>query len=566
MKFIFSLNTQNTSTFYKGAIPILILFLLTGCDVCQEPLEEQAIQHKSALDKKHQQLTALQEQISLLDTQIENQKQTAAESKMAYNSELIEMQEQSKNQQNKLNSLQQTLDKNQAESIQVISQLEQKNTFANEKISTLKHDLKQNIIDTEQLLSTKDTIESELKALQETHQQTQQGQQKLQQNIEATQERLDLTQSVLVERGLQLADQEKKILAITDERNQLQDELSNREVQLPPMYESTDPKAQVELNVLYTHLVEEQKQRIWLNKQFEETQEKLTQLDIELTESHKTIIVNKELAASWEEKQKLSTTKIDELNQQLTTSKQINEQISIELQNREAKLKKLHKNIQAIQDNNGLLIQSNKELQSELETALGDKQEALLEKDSIAQQLSETNTQLEKYEMQLMDSKQLQESSKDKINQQKTKREELESHISTLKQNLEKIHVSNTKTKNDFAEILQKLTIEKEELQSSLNTVTQSSQQQELQLQTTLQELKQVQNELATKNAEEKARLKAEEKAKDIYHTVQPGESLSNIAKEYYDDINLWQKILDANGLDNPDMIQPGQNLLIPKL
>jgi len=55
----------------------------------------------------------------------------------------------------------------------------------------------------------------------------------------------------------------------------------------------------------------------------------------------------------------------------------------------------------------------------------------------------------------------------------------------------------------------------------------------------------------------------------DYYHlhTVAGGESLSKIAKQYYKDANSYMKIFEANKdqLKNPDMINVGQKLKIPK-
>ncbi|SFS17221.1 LysM domain-containing protein [Dyella sp. OK004] len=49
-------------------------------------------------------------------------------------------------------------------------------------------------------------------------------------------------------------------------------------------------------------------------------------------------------------------------------------------------------------------------------------------------------------------------------------------------------------------------------------------------------------------------------------YTVQSGDSLSKIAKQFYSDANAWHQIFDANRdqLDNPDRIKPGQVLKIP--
>lgn len=49
-------------------------------------------------------------------------------------------------------------------------------------------------------------------------------------------------------------------------------------------------------------------------------------------------------------------------------------------------------------------------------------------------------------------------------------------------------------------------------------------------------------------------------------HTVESGESLSKIAKHYYGDPMKYNKIFEANRdkLKNPDLIHPGQELVIP--
>ena len=51
-------------------------------------------------------------------------------------------------------------------------------------------------------------------------------------------------------------------------------------------------------------------------------------------------------------------------------------------------------------------------------------------------------------------------------------------------------------------------------------------------------------------------------------HTVEKGESLSKIAKHYYGNAMKYNAIFDANRnlLSNPDVIHPGQELVIPHL
>lgn len=54
----------------------------------------------------------------------------------------------------------------------------------------------------------------------------------------------------------------------------------------------------------------------------------------------------------------------------------------------------------------------------------------------------------------------------------------------------------------------------------------------------------------------------------DYYHkhTVQKGDTLSKIAKHYYDDASKYMKIFNANKdiLKDPNLIHPGQELIIP--
>ncbi len=52
------------------------------------------------------------------------------------------------------------------------------------------------------------------------------------------------------------------------------------------------------------------------------------------------------------------------------------------------------------------------------------------------------------------------------------------------------------------------------------------------------------------------------------YHTVEKGDWLSKIAKEYYGDANKYNVIFEANKpmLKDPDKIYPGQKLRIPPL
>ena len=50
-------------------------------------------------------------------------------------------------------------------------------------------------------------------------------------------------------------------------------------------------------------------------------------------------------------------------------------------------------------------------------------------------------------------------------------------------------------------------------------------------------------------------------------YTVVKGDSLSKIAKREYSDVREWKKIYEANKdvIEDPDLIEPGQDLIIPE-
>ena len=47
-------------------------------------------------------------------------------------------------------------------------------------------------------------------------------------------------------------------------------------------------------------------------------------------------------------------------------------------------------------------------------------------------------------------------------------------------------------------------------------------------------------------------------------YTVQRGDTLSAIAKRFYGHAGAYRRIAAANGIANPDLIHPGQQLTIP--
>ena len=50
------------------------------------------------------------------------------------------------------------------------------------------------------------------------------------------------------------------------------------------------------------------------------------------------------------------------------------------------------------------------------------------------------------------------------------------------------------------------------------------------------------------------------------FYTIQSGDSLSKIAKEYYGDASKWPTLFEANRevIEDPDLIYPGQQIRVP--
>lgn len=75
--------------------------------------------------------------------------------------------------------------------------------------------------------------------------------------------------------------------------------------------------------------------------------------------------------------------------------------------------------------------------------------------------------------------------------------------------------------------------------------------------------------EIGGKNPSDvKADIKVADESIYHRHTVKGGESLSKIAKHYFEDPMKYKQIFEANKniLSNPDVIHPGQELIIPNL
>ena len=51
-----------------------------------------------------------------------------------------------------------------------------------------------------------------------------------------------------------------------------------------------------------------------------------------------------------------------------------------------------------------------------------------------------------------------------------------------------------------------------------------------------------------------------------VWHEIQPGESLSKIAKDYYGDYKLFRMIADYNGIADPTTVKVGQKVKVPRL
>ena len=61
-----------------------------------------------------------------------------------------------------------------------------------------------------------------------------------------------------------------------------------------------------------------------------------------------------------------------------------------------------------------------------------------------------------------------------------------------------------------------------------------------------------------------KQEVKPEAKSTGQSYTIQPGDTLGKLARKYYGDPMQWPIITEANNIENPDLIYPGQVFIIP--
>ena len=64
-----------------------------------------------------------------------------------------------------------------------------------------------------------------------------------------------------------------------------------------------------------------------------------------------------------------------------------------------------------------------------------------------------------------------------------------------------------------------------------------------------------------------KAAAPAAPKPAPRFYTIESGDNLSKIAKQFYGDANQWQKLFEANRevIQDPDKIYPGQQIRVPE-
>ncbi len=92
----------------------------------------------------------------------------------------------------------------------------------------------------------------------------------------------------------------------------------------------------------------------------------------------------------------------------------------------------------------------------------------------------------------------------------------------------------------------------------AFNGLSQNDNKKETKKETKQIEQKKEETKTTTKETEKKTTIKT--------HVVVSGESLSKIAKSYYNDGNKWTVIAEANRITNPNLIYRGMVLTIPDI
>jgi hypothetical protein len=68
----------------------------------------------------------------------------------------------------------------------------------------------------------------------------------------------------------------------------------------------------------------------------------------------------------------------------------------------------------------------------------------------------------------------------------------------------------------------------------------------------------------ATRPSTTEERMQTTTRGASRFHTIRAGDTLGRLARYYYGDPMQWGRIVQANNIENPDLIYPGQVFLIP--
>ena len=344
-----------------GIIPLLSLVFLTGCNPCQETLDKQTTEYQSESSKKQKHISQIETKNNELNQIIESQQQSSDEATQEHTklkSHIVQQEKELQQRQERINEQEQELVKRQTNIDQQLSKLleqesalkksqlqastlstnlnktEKKGVLLTQQVEVLnntsntqkqqitdhlkneKHlqqlntDLEQNLLEEsirlEQTVEENNLISSKLDAQQKIYEETLQAKIKLETKINELEEVLESTQEALVDRGIQLSQQEQKLALTVVDIEQIQqalvsknklltskddliqglqirlsevtvskDNVEQEAINIPSLYASSDPKVRAEVNALFTRLSVGQKRHVEISQKLAGTQDML---------------------------------------------------------------------------------------------------------------------------------------------------------------------------------------------------------------------------------------------------------------------------------------------------
>jgi len=448
--------------------------------------------------------------------------------------------------------------------IQLEKELTQAGLFLEQKLLEESIKFKQSI-------DANHALDAELQKQKQRHLETLQQKAELEQTLSNLEKTLDATQEALVNRGMQLAQQEQKIaMAQTDVKQILQTLTENNallaakndlihglqmrlsevtinkgnnqqgSINIPSIYAASDPKVKAEVNALFSRLAIAQDKQIELSQQLIHTKEKLADTQNKLNTSikqyktlqHESNTALKQAAVELLASEEALADVTQKLQEQLTLSQEL-EIITQEQQN---KIESLNSELSTASTQAKQLAEELASVKQELEKQLSVSQELELvtqeqqkriqaqeaERDLAIENINKLTEEQKQTEIQLTASEEALTNVKQELNEQITQSQELELITQQQQQRIQALEADRDLAIKKIKHLTKELKLAEKQLTTSEEALNKEKQELKKQL-AAFKELalisQQQQQQLQSLAEEHKAaEAKAHELTGELYH------------------------------------------------